>query len=122
MKIKELRIRHGLSQEELAKIANTSQRTISSYESSAPTQNVEALIKLADYFHTTIDSLVGRDVPYLLDRGLLTNEQNYIIDKIKELSPQDCERVDAFISGLIQGKQQQDYIKWKFMGGQNNDQ
>lgn len=114
MKIKELRIKNGLSQAELANIANTSQRTISSYEKSNGTQNIAALIKIADYFHTTIDDIVGHEVPYLIDKSLLTNDQIAIIEEIKDLSPINCQLAYAYIQGLKRGEENTEYIKNKF--------
>ncbi len=115
-KLKNLRLNNKLTQNEMAEMLKTSRSTYNNYERGNAEPNIPTLIKIADYFHTTIDSLVGHDVPYLLDRGLLTREQNYIIDKLKNLSPQDCERVEAFIAGLEEGKHQQDYIRNQFKG------
>ena len=115
-KLKNLRLNNKLTQNEMAEMLKTSRSTYNNYERGNAEPNIPTLIKLADYFHTTIDSLVGHDVPYLLDRGLLNEQQNYIIDKIKNLSPQDCERVEAFIAGLEEGKRQQDYIRNQFKG------
>lgn len=119
MNLKEIRQKANLTQNDIAKLVGTSQKSISNYEKGLTDPDIPTLIKLADYFHTTIDSLVGHNVPYLLDRGLLTEQQNYIIDKIKNLSPQECERVEAFITGLEEGKRQQEYIKWKFNQGED---
>ena len=116
MQLKTLRKQLKKSQAEVSKEINISERTYGNYETGKTDPDISTLIKLADYFKTTIDSLVGHDVPYLLDRGLLTREQNYIIDKIKNLSQQDCERVEAFITGLEEGKRQQDYIRNQFKG------
>lgn len=114
MQLKILRKQLKTSQADVAKAINISERTYGNYETGKTDPDISTLIKLADYFHTTIDSIVGHDVPYLLDRGLLTEQQNYIIDKIKNLSQQDCERVEAFIAGLEEGKRQQTYIKNQF--------
>lgn len=115
-KLKKLRLNNNLTQNEMAEALKTSRSTYNNYERGNAEPNIPTLIKIADYFHTTIDSIVGHDVPYLLDRGLLTEQQNYIIDKIKNLSQQDCERVEAFIAGLEEGKRQQTYIKNQFKG------
>lgn len=112
-----LKLNSTKTQKQIARDLNISPQTLSNYIQGKTDPNIATLIKLADYFHTTIDSIVGHDVPFLLDRGLLTEQQNYIIDKIKNLSPQECERVDAFIAGLEEGKRQQEYIKWKFNQG-----
>lgn len=111
-----LKINTTKTQKEIAKELSISPQTLSNYIQGKTDPNIPTLIKIADYFHTTIDSLVGHEVPYLLDRGLLSEIQNYIIDKIKNLSPQDCERVEAFIAGLEEGKRQQDYIRNQFKG------
>ena len=112
-----LKLNSTKTQKQIARDLNISPQTLSNYIQGKTDPNIATLIKLADYFHTTIDSIVGHDVPFLLDRGLLTEQQNYIIDKIKTLSSQECERVEAFIAGLEEGKRQQEYIKWKFNQG-----
>ena len=117
MELKTFRKKINKSQADIAQAIGISERTYGNYETCKTDPDIPTLIKLADYFHTTIDSIVGHDVPFLLDRGLLTEQQNYIIDKIKTLSPQECERVEAFIAGLEEGKRQQEYIKWKFNQG-----
>lgn len=116
MKLKEFRKQKNATQEKIAKDLNIGRASYNRYELGLTEPDISTLIKLADYFHTTIDSLVGHDVPYLLDRGLLSEQQNNIIDKLKNLSPQDCERVEAFIAGLEEGKRQQDYIRNQFKG------
>lgn len=60
-RIKELRVGKGLKQVELAKILNIAQNTLSYWESGKTEPSGEALIKLADFFETTIDNLLGRD-------------------------------------------------------------
>lgn len=101
MKIKQLRLQNNLSQTELAKIAQTSQRTISSYENSNATQNVEALIKIADYFHTTVDNLIDHNVPYLLDTSTFSDTQKNIIKMLKNLNDRQCDKVESYITGMI---------------------
>ena len=54
-KIRFLRIQEGLTQEELGKIINIGQRTISAYESGKATPSVEVLKALADCFNVTVD-------------------------------------------------------------------
>ena len=59
-RLKELRLKRGLTQAELASALNISNRTISMYEQSNSEPNVEILAKIADYFNVTTDFLVGR--------------------------------------------------------------
>lgn len=60
MKLKKLRKEHGISQIKLALDLNTSQNTISRYETGDREPGIAELIKLAEYFDVSIDYLVGR--------------------------------------------------------------
>ena len=110
MKIKELRIRNNLSQTELAQIIDVSQKSVSDYEKGKTQPDFETLIKLADYFHTTVDNLLDHEVPYLLDTSTLTDEQNELLEKIKQLSKENCQRVDAYITGLLVAEEEKQKI------------
>lgn len=60
MRLKELRKKKGISQLKLALDLNTSQNTISRYETGEREPGIAELIKIADYFGVSIDYLVGR--------------------------------------------------------------
>lgn len=100
MKIKELRLKNGYSQQEIAKLLNTSQSNYSKYERNEIEPDIQTIIKLADYFHTTTDNLLGHNVPYLLDISTLSQEQKELLEEIKKLSGSNCKRVLDFITGL----------------------
>ena len=108
MKIKEFRIKNNYSQQEIAKLLNTSQSNYSKYERNEIEPDLKTLIRLADYFHTTIDSLLEHEIPYLLDKSILTNEQSNLIDKITNLNKEQCMLVDAYIEGLKVGQQKRE--------------
>ena len=114
MNIKELKKKYGVNQTELAKIAGVSQKSISSYDRKESEPIESTLIKIADYFQITIDELVGHEVPYLIDKSLLSNEELEIISEIKNLDTMQRIKVLAYIDGLKAGKQNQDAIKRKF--------
>ena len=59
-RIQDLRIDSDLSQKQLGEILHISQRSYSHYETGSRGIPVEMLIRLADYYDTTIDYLVGR--------------------------------------------------------------
>ena len=64
LRLKELRKAKGISQLKLATDLNTNQNTISRYETGEREPGILELIKIADYFHVSIDYLVGRtDIP-----------------------------------------------------------
>lgn len=106
MNIKEIRKKYGLSQTELAKIANTSQKTISNYESGTTEPDIATIINLANHFHTTTDNLLGHEVPYLLDKSTLTNEQKEIIEVVQQMNYEECKIMMAYIKGVKKGIQE----------------
>lgn len=57
-KLRNLRTKQGLSQEELADIFDVSRQTISKWEAGASFPEVDKLIALSDYFEVTIDYLL----------------------------------------------------------------
>ena len=60
MRLKELRKKRGVSQVKLAMDLNTNQNTISRYETGEREPGIAELIKIADYFHVSVDYLIGR--------------------------------------------------------------
>ena len=60
MRLKELRKKKGISQLRLATELNTTQNTISRYETGEREPGIDELIMLADYFNVSVDYLIGR--------------------------------------------------------------
>ncbi len=58
MRLKEIRTAKGISQLKLAMDLNTSQNTISRYETGDREPGITELIKTADYFNVSIDYLL----------------------------------------------------------------
>lgn len=58
--LRKLRKENKLSQAELGKILNLSQRTISSYENGERFPDEITLNNIADYFNVSMDYLLGR--------------------------------------------------------------
>ena len=60
MRLKELRKKKGISQLRLSIDLNTTQNTISRYETGEREPGIDELIKIADYFNVSVDYLIGR--------------------------------------------------------------
>lgn len=60
MRLKEIRKAKGISQLKLALDLNTNQNTISRYETGEREPSIRELIKIADYFHVSVDYLLER--------------------------------------------------------------
>ena len=65
LRIRDLREDNDLTQSQIAKILGCTQQTYSRYESGEITIDIHSLIKLAKYYKTSLDYLVG-----------LTNQKN----------------------------------------------
>ena len=60
MRLREIRRAKGISQLKLAMDLNTTQNTISRYETGEREPGINELIKLADYFNVSVDYLIER--------------------------------------------------------------
>lgn len=58
--ISELRKQNNLSQQDLAKALNTTQRKVSYWENGKVEPDLETLWLLSDYFDVSIDYLIGK--------------------------------------------------------------
>ena len=61
MRIKELRTKYHLTQQDLAMEFNVSSQTILNWENEINDPSIKDLIKMADYFEVSLDYLCGRD-------------------------------------------------------------
>lgn len=68
-RLKELRIKRGMSQQDLGVKIDVTKVSICGYESGARIPSLENLLKLAEVLETTTDYLLGREIPVL-------NEEN----------------------------------------------
>lgn len=61
LRIKELRVKNNITLQKLATHLHTGTSTISQYESGKREANFDTLCKIADYFHVSVDYLLGRE-------------------------------------------------------------
>ncbi len=62
-KLRELRIKKGVSQQDMADYLNVKRPTYTRYESGTNEPDLKAVILLADYFGVTVDYLLDREPP-----------------------------------------------------------
>lgn len=60
MRLRDLREDNDITQSQIASVLNIRQNTYSQYENEKRQMPIELLWKLADYYNTSIDYLVGR--------------------------------------------------------------
>jgi len=58
--LKELRTKNNLTQNEIARLVNVTQRAYSFYENGTREPKLDTLIQLAEFYRVPLDILVGR--------------------------------------------------------------
>lgn len=88
-KLKELRVKSGLTQKELAERLWVTKATISYYEQSERTPSPEMLVKIAREFHVSADCLLG-----------LEDNRRYL--DVTDLEEEDIDLLQHMIQRLSQ--------------------
>ena len=94
-RIQDLRVDSDLSQRQLGEILHISQRSYSHYETGSRGIPIEMLIRLADYYDTTIDYLVGRT------DNKAPVKYSFLFHQQKKRKPS---RLDCFLFFIIKSK------------------
>ncbi len=84
-KIANLRKKRGMSQSQLAKELNIGTSTLGMYETGKRSPNPEMLNKIADYFHVSVDYLLGREIKTEAYYELSNKEKNDIALQAEKL-------------------------------------
>lgn len=88
--LKLLRTKNKISQQQLADIIGVTQQSINKYENHKIEPDIQTLIKLAEYFNTSVDYLVGHtDIDHVIEsivRYDLNQDEAVLIDKYRRLS------------------------------------
>ena len=111
-RLKAMRIRHGLTQRELAEKVNKSVSAISSYETNAQLPPLDVLESIALTLHVSLDYLVGMDRSNSLSTEKLTDNQIELVellfqefrtakDGVNELTEVQVKIIQKLISEFI---------------------
>lgn len=85
--IKRLRLQHGLNQVEFGKEMGVTKQCVSNWENDNVLPSVEMIVRLADYFGVSTDSLLGRSSDESISvKGLTDKQRSCISLLIKEFS------------------------------------
>ena len=104
LRLKELREKEGISQKQLSIALNISQGAIGNWESGTRKPNSEYIKKLADFFGTTTDYLLGKDDN---PKNKVFNSKTiefHIFNELSALPDTKKEEVLNFIRFLKSGK------------------
>ena len=81
MRLRELRIKSGLTQNEIATRLNVSGQTILNWENGIYEPKINQLIQLADLFNVTVD--------YLIEREKVPSQADIICKELEKISKED---------------------------------
>ena len=106
--LKYLRNKKKISQNKLAGIIGVSQQSINKYENHNVEPDIATLIRLADYFETSVDFLIGRTtINHLIEivepYDLNSDEKN-IIDSYRQLNIREKESIRLIMENYLLNK------------------
>lgn len=100
--LKLLRSKKRISQQQLAETIGVSQQSINKYENHKIEPDIETLIKLADFFETSVDYLIGHtDIDHVIEpvhHYDLSADEMQLIDNYRRLS----KKQRAAVSGVTE--------------------
>lgn len=105
--LRKLRIKRGMSQQQLADVMGTSQQSINKYENHNVEPDISALIKLADYFETSVDYLVGHtssSVQAPVPEFEPTREETALLRDYRQLSKDERESIQLILKNYMKYK------------------
>ena len=104
--LKALRKKAGVSQQVLADFLGVSQQSINQYENRDVEPDIYLLSAMADYFHTSIDFLVGREYADDDQGHIITahisQQEHSLLEKYRALGPSEQKCVDTVVNTLLE--------------------
>lgn len=97
--LKNLRKENGLKRSELARATGIHPCTLANYENEIRQAPYETLIVLADFFHVSIDELLGHKISPLstTEKPRLSEEEKNLLQRYRTLSAQDKARLEDYL-------------------------
>lgn len=102
LRLKTLREEKKISQQKLAIDLNVSQASISKYEKGLAEPDIPMLCTMAEYFHVSVDYLIGRaEQREILPVRPLEERELSLVRYFSALAPHQKEKVEMYILGLL---------------------
>jgi transcriptional regulator with XRE-family HTH domain len=113
--LKSIREENNLTQDDIAIILNIKRQTYSSYERNKSLPDINALSKLADYYNTSTDYLLGRTnirnyIEYndlIMSNKDLTEDEQQLLDLYRKLSITLKAELRGEIKGILRNTKQE---------------
>lgn len=88
--LKVLRKQHNLSQQKLADILHISQQSVYKYENNITSPDLDTLIKMADFFNTSVDYIIGHtEISHKIEPvtdSMLNQDEILLLSSYRQLS------------------------------------
>lgn len=103
VRIKTLREATGVSQRALAESIGVSQQSVNKYENHNIEPDIETLIRIADYFHVSIDYLVGHNESISQDYTSvgITEDEHLHLQRYRLLTQVQKQSINAVICNYL---------------------
>ena len=95
-RLKELREKKDLSQQQLGNLVNLSQQTIGHYETERAKPDIDTIQRFADIFGVSTDYILGRSMDKAPDNVIIAAHKSG--DPLADLPPDARKSVEEFIS------------------------
>lgn len=99
--LKKLRLKKGISQQQLADVVGTSQQSINKYENHNIEPDIAMLISFADFFQTSVDYLIGHtEIEHIIEvvhSYDLNNDESLLMDSYRTLTDEQKESIHIVI-------------------------
>lgn len=98
--LKLLRERRGISQNTLALAIGVSQQSINKYENHNIEPDIETLVRIADYFDTSVDFVIGHSSirnANSVDQGKFSESEQILIENYRTLNDKQKNAVNIII-------------------------
>ena len=98
--LRELRMEYGISQQRLGDAIGISQQSINQYENHNIEPDIFILSRLADFFNTSIDYIVGRTPIEHVEAFHLNDEEMRLVLRFRALNPSERQCVNTVVETL----------------------
>ena len=98
MRLKELRVNNERTQMDIAKYLGITQSTYNYYEKCKTEPDIDTLKKLADLYNVSLDYLLGRNNPNIIDKSVLSTKMQELLNLVLKLNDTQVDR----ILGIVQ--------------------
>ncbi len=106
--LKKLRLDKGISQQQLADVMGTTQQSINKYENHSTEPDFDTLCRLADYFETSADYLIGHAMisasqPHAENLDLSRDEVS-LLKNYRQLSKEEKESIRLILKNYLKDR------------------